>query len=115
MERKVTVKSLLTRARLLISDKSRWTPGAQAKDAQGNEVKFSEPSACRFDARGAVLKMAHVIPGADAAGAIRLLEDVANSMAEDRKDPLGYVNDTLGHDSVLQVYDLAIQQAKVGS
>ncbi len=48
------VQNLLIAARWLISDKSRWTKGASAKDKEGNSDYPWSTDACKFCSFGAV-------------------------------------------------------------
>jgi len=59
------------RAWKLISDPLRWTRGTSARDAQGNAVSVYDPSACRWCAYGALIK----VHGRDEAAEIALKLD----------------------------------------
>jgi hypothetical protein len=121
----LTTLEILTQARALLVDPARWTQHALARDANGDDKPISHPysdnpywdgicgydtTACSWCALGALEKVtneslntaSNTVPHP----ALRALHRAAEQLYS-----LGTpeVNDTLGHDAVLAVYDLAIK------
>lgn len=92
--------SVLRAARAKISSKRRWTTGALARNRAGHEVPVWYKSATCFCANGA-LSAVSIRPQA----AYTALAKSANLLF--RMKP-AVVNDLLGHDAVLKMFDHAI-------
>ena len=89
------VFNALKRARELISDRSKWTQGVMARDADGNPVLPEDSSATCWCATGALRAVAPTREVCIAARA-RLAEDPAA------------VNDRIGYTATLKMFDEAI-------
>jgi hypothetical protein len=114
-----TAKNTLIKARALIADPARWTQNALARDAHGDShpqahpqsnniswdgLRGDDPQACSWCAIGAVQ---HVEPSS--LKALKLLDEAA----ETRYGlSTANVNDVLGHEAVLEIYDHAIEEAQ---
>ena len=89
----------LKAARELLSDKTKWTQRAMARDAEGKEAEPSHPDAVCFCALGAAERCGYYGPRLyDAALALDL--DGVATTNDDNK---------LGYDAVLALYDKAIE------
>jgi hypothetical protein len=113
-----TYRDTLIQARALIADPARWTQHALARDAEGDShppthphsifanwegLQGTDSRACSWCAIGAIQ---HVKPSA--LKALKLLNAAAKTLYEAN---IAHVNDELGHDAVLTVYDHAIKAA----
>lgn len=104
---------ILTKARELISDESRWTKNDYAADNVGYVVEFSDPRACAFCALGAILRVVEAKDDNDptAREADRLLvRAIGGTVPYD----VAVFNDTHSHGEVLDLFDRAIALAKEG-
>lgn len=101
----MTTVEILTKAKELIADKSRWCQGKYWRNADGVGTCY-EREAASFCADGAVM---FVGGDGDVRGAIRLLEAASHECYAYGEV---YVNDELGHEAVLSVYDRAIELAR---
>lgn len=105
---------VLRNARELISDPTRWTKGAFARDREGTAVPVSLQSAQSFCAMGACMKalrergQERFMPG--------LLLDKAAILLSGGQSLTYNYNDheTRTHDEVLWLFDLAIALTEVG-
>lgn len=108
-----TAKDLLIAARALIEDPSRWTTHSYAKDRDGHSVAEFSGQACKWCAAGALSRAIY-----DCEGKYEFDQTEASNgawSAIHRASHLRFnhqsvitVNDQLGHEAVLQVYDDAI-------
>ena len=107
----MTEKELLCRARGLIADPKHWCRGAFARDDCGVELPPGTDESKCWCAVGALAHAGEVCgkPGALVVqAAIDLLHAAGVAMGQ----RYAYdVNDNLGHESVLRMYDLAIAAA----
>ena len=105
-----TALTTLTKARALISNEGNWTQRAFAKDGKGRIVPFRDKLATRFCAEGACHRASKGFPTA----ALQILERAAQSMAgKSSKLPTVWaINDDMGHEAVLEMFDRAIKMAK---
>lgn len=125
MERNATTHQLLTRARDIISDESKWTKGAPARDANGGAVTCDDETAVSFCANGAIVRAQLDIFGAADLGGIdadeaegREIEQLADCqtvlyLANDEYWHFAGVSDWndeegITHADVLRVFDTAI-------
>jgi hypothetical protein len=121
----LTTLEILTQARELLSDQTKWTQHALARDANGDDKPISHPysdnphwdgicgydaMACSWCALGALEKVsneslntASYIGPHPARLALHRAAEKLYSLSTPE------VNDTLGHAEVLNVYDLAIK------
>lgn len=106
------VVRLLKAARRLIGNKKRWTKGKSAADKKNYCVAPTSRKAVRWCAYGALLKQK---------AALRLRENVLeradsilDAASQDLTERSNYVdvNDKLGRDRVLEVFDEAIKRAE---
>lgn len=104
------VIDLLVGARELLADPSRWTQGATARDQNGHPVLPREEEAVQWCARGAFLCMEArlKVPKLSCRRALALLEESAFST---EGTGIVAINDKLGYDKVLAMYDEAIRMA----
>jgi hypothetical protein len=110
----VDTKQILIEARELISDKVRWTTEIYASDTNapgtyGRKHQYgNEPGAVCWCAFGAVQK----VTGSDSNMRLVNTELVLTRAADELfKDTVTQVNDRLGHEAVMQMYDRAIELA----
>jgi hypothetical protein len=104
------VAQLLARARALILDESHWTKGAFARpqyDSQFDVAPDSAVAVC-WCAEGAILKFSDY-PGEHLTEAQKLLDASADKHFGAPSAP--WVNDNLGHEAVIQMFDFAIGAA----
>lgn len=108
-----TVLDALVAARAVIEDPANWTRGTLARTKNGVPTLATDPNACCFCAYGAVAKVLGQQDG-------NLYKDTMNALNISgqrcfRTDYVAsIVNDTLGHEAVLKVYDDAIGLASAG-
>lgn len=106
----------LQEARELILKEENWTQEAFARDAQDYVVHTIQPEACKFCALGALRKVAKYTGPDDSANTFRydqLREKLAaGSFEVDHLGGIVHVNDTLGHEATITMYDKAIALAK---
>lgn len=116
MSEQLSTLDVLKAARELIADPARWQQGWFAADADGIGCRGNSEGAVSFCALGAI---EHITGGnvwiddfttpAEAA-----LLDAAERLYPDMSDPAA-VNDELGHEAVLRVYDEAIRREEAKS
>jgi hypothetical protein len=97
-------KRVVSFAREIIEDESRWTEAAVARDAQGNPCPWWQAEATRFSATGALMKAADVF--GIATGKPEYPLTLAHTLSPD----LEWVNDNLGHLTVLNLFDEALAE-----
>jgi hypothetical protein len=95
----------LKKAKEKILDPSHWCSGVYAEDNAGNSIDVKSPKATRWCAYGAIDSMDVVDTYAD-----RIL---SNSSIRLYHMELASVNDSLGHEAVIKIYDAAIATAKM--
>jgi hypothetical protein len=113
----LTTLEILTQARELLSDPTKWTQHAMARDANGDDKPIShlysehpywegisgyDPVACSWCAFGAIEKVSNMNSGT----VKYILSQTAKKLYSMR---MPKVNDSLGHTEVLKVYDHAIE------
>lgn len=110
LSRDVT-KSNLILAKSLIENTQNWTREVYARDSGGVQCSSTSEKACRFCAIGALQKARSFNTKEDASkdrsgtfliNACRILFD----------NGITYVNDSLGHEAILQAFDSAINDLK---
>lgn len=105
----MTPKEQLQAARELLSDKARWTTGWFAHDKDNEEVDSGDPAAVCWCAFGAINKVAErFIERGE--GANEFLERAALEIGGTPSNP-ARVNDRLGYEATLQMFDRAIELA----
>lgn len=96
-------KERLIAARELISDPAKWTTGYYARTANGQCTNSENPDAVCWCAFGALWKVSN-----SRSNSANLLETAANHLFH---EDVVTVNDVMGHEAILKVYDLAIEYA----
>lgn len=102
----MTTREILIAARALIADPARWCRGAFGQDDEDCILSIEEllgRGACKWCALGAVY---HVAGYRIEVGVAEL--NLASRYLFNKKDAT-LVNDELGHDAVLRVYDFVIR------
>lgn len=99
----MTSKEYLIEARALISNPDNWVRYCLSANTSGEWALFSQ--ACRFDASGAVYRVA---PQAEHERLDRILTDAAYKLGFICADTL---NDITDHETVMKMFDLAIEAA----
>ena len=114
----------LVMASKLIADGSRWTSHQYAVRADGSKCAIDDPSAARWDANGALVKVLYrefnngpVYPWTPEMGAIFSRMEQALTFASSRlhgrfRGDFIKVNDTLGHAAIMQTFSRAIEDAE---
>lgn len=117
----VKASEILARAKSLIRSKKSWIQGTSARSESGGHVDWNNPlsenAACEWCATGAVYQAGIDAGVADEGGKYSAEFNSASSLLDQvAVDIYGYtavsVNDTLGHDEVLTIFDAAISRAK---
>jgi len=120
---------ILREARALITHPEHWTKGDLACDSRGNRVATDSPCAYAYCARGSIWHTGNGAVGAavnrvqkrvdavstmlypcKASRLLRWLHPHVARVIESEQRTVIYVNDWLGHDAVLRVFDTAIAQ-----
>jgi len=111
MTKKTTALDILTAAYAIVIDPAKWTQGSRARDKAGNNVCTFDKAAVCFCTVGAIEKVAGPRNSMDRAHADArgYLSRVAN--AEFYRSPIS-VNDEIGHDFTLLMFEKAIELAK---
>ncbi|AWI90247.1 hypothetical protein C0214_19495 [Methylobacterium sp. DM1] len=98
---------ILRAARARIEDPKNWTQGFFAKDQGGRLVASRDEYAVCWCALGAVIAEADYVEERYSA---RFLFEASKKLFDE--DDVTVVNDYLGHDAVLKIYDAAIAAAE---
>lgn len=106
----MTAKEILVAAKNRISDPERWTQGSYARTVNGYSISSWDDRAVCWCATGAIdAERTFGISNALERGyAETVLSNVSNELFG---ESLVGVNDNLGHSSVMQVYDRAIEMS----
>ena len=96
---------ILEKCRAVIADPDKWTQGVGARDCHGQAVHPSSPDAVRWCAAGVIQTLA-LLSGHEWARLLRKLSAGWDRMVVE-------VNDELGHEAVLVMYDRAIANERV--
>lgn len=110
----VDIAYWITQAGLLLKNEAQWCTGVMALDRRGNEIKPTSLRAVCWDAIGAICN----VTGCDftksnphnfneASAALAAAHSTANLL---HKKSLERVNDTMGHDAVLEVLRITIRR-----
>lgn len=105
----MSAAAILKSAKKLISDKSRWCTGQYAKNSNLDPVPVWSGAAVRFCAYGAVSRCAGQAVG-KSVYVNKLLHDAA--LREYGTDVITLNDGLLGHDAIMRVFDLAIEEAE---
>ena len=105
-------KQVLINARALIADPAHWTRRTLARTADDHVVDWSERSATKWCAQGAIYRAAYDLVG-DQKAATRIGNKAAKSIYRTRwlLVSLPNMNDHQGHAAVLAVFDKALEAA----
>lgn len=106
-------KHVLLKAKELIGDRKRWTTGCEARAGNGRSVDFASPKARRFCAMGALQKCAMEMVG-DEDVALRMASDICDRLSAsfiEGGEEIWVVNDCVGREAVLEIFDKAIVAA----
>lgn len=106
------VVATLKAAKALIADKSKLICETFARNVLGHPTAVLSSDAVGWCAAGALCKVQNVEPYSSA---MRVGFDILNQAAtyiHKRGFSVSYVNDTFGHDAVMQVFDQAIEKAE---
>ena len=107
MTARITAHQVLVKARALINDPKHWTADAFAKAGSGLMVSPRSSKAVCWCADGAIQRAAWATISDAKERARWTLDDVAR--AEHGASYVG-VNDELGHEAIIGVFDLAIER-----
>lgn len=101
----MTALEILTQARELLSNKARWTQGVYARNEEGKEVMSVDKDALCWCAIGAIKKASKLT---------WIGNEATNYLFRVRTDPVK-VNDVLGYEATMEMFDDAIELAKEGA
>lgn len=97
---------VLRAARAIIAEREHWTTGEMARNAEGNSCPWGSRDAVRFCALGAIRRVVRD-PG-DVIDACAVLHAAARALYPEKASFVTEVNDQLGHEAVLAMFDRAI-------
>ena len=100
---------ILTAAAFLLSDESRWTQGAPARDGYNQPVMPNDKNAVRWSATGAVA-LASLGSGFTGMRSIEILVDTANGLFGGKGNwpDIAFVNDRMNHRAVMEMFHAAL-------
>lgn len=101
----MSVQSILTKARELISDPAHWTQGEMARNSRGKQEAACSGAAVKWCALGAIIRMADE-PLVEKRTIIALTRLLRGSIAN--YGSIADYNDTHSHSEVLALLDAAI-------
>ena len=124
------VPNFLAAARALIADPTHWCIGACARDQDGVSVASTDEKAVSWCARGALERITYGMVGDGTyddvngritdetrirtqAEALAVLARVGTDRHCGRK--LSIINDSLGHDAIIEMYDIALMRSRYGT
>lgn len=104
--------TVLAEAREIIADESRWTQGVDARRCDGTRAPSAvDPSACKWCAWGAIQlacrRLEHPFPN----DIYQVLSESLSSHGSPYTAP-ARVNDTLGHEAAIAMFDAGITYAE---
>lgn len=102
-----TVKQALEKARKLLSDKSAWTKGAAARNAEGQQVLSTSPAATSFCAIGAISRVTRKQTIESPVDALRSALPAGFYAVSDFNDA-----EYTDHKDILALFDRAIEAQK---
>jgi hypothetical protein len=101
---------ILRQARARIADPSKWCQGDYAVDANGEGTFYEGHTACRWCAKGSLyLEMCKLDLMGKQRSPCSLLEAVSQHLYGKY---VTTINDDIGHETVMQLYDAAIAAAE---
>jgi hypothetical protein len=99
---------VLKAARDRITEPEHWTVGYNATNKYGQSVGYNSPEAVSFCALGAILRELDYVEIDVTDTVLESLEDIAHKWFS--LPSIQRVNDLLGHEAILRVYDEAIKR-----
>lgn len=102
--------SILRDARALITDPTNWTVGVDARSKTGRSVAPSSKRAVCWCAQGAVERVG-VVGSDEFRRAFKAMSRAATKMMGGFTEPFE-INDTVGYEATLQMFDLAIRDVE---
>ena len=102
--------TILVKARALLSDVTRWTCWAQARDIRGFQVRIEDPRACCWCIEGAIGRVSNVV-GVVPPSILRFLDLLVQELQQDAVNVVSDFNDMVSHDVLLQFLDNAIKRS----
>lgn len=105
----MNVKENLIAARAKIADPKDWIRGSHAEDESGCSIAANSEKACKYCGVGALLAVSP--PGHENLFEDSYLALVASAEALYSHTNVAKVNDVLGHEAILKIYDHAINSA----
>lgn len=108
----INVKENLVAARAKIADSKNWIRGTPARDALGWPVSSDSKSACKYCGVGALLAVSPLNNKDLFKNSYAALVASSDALYSERN--VAKVNDALGHEAILWVYDRAISNASEG-
>ena len=106
MKSSMTIAEVLRAAKAKIEDPEHWCKYSYACDADGNSIASSDPEAQSWCGMGAVFSLSSLGPKRHA---ISCLQKAA---LEHEHVSIDVLNDHSGHESVMKMYDRAIEFAE---
>lgn len=103
---------ILEKAKTLIEDKSRWTTKAFARDRQGKICFYYSPEACQWCAEGAIGKAFTEVDFKDRQERLKVSDLIYDVYNVAYQDMWVEVNDDLGHEAVMKLFDDEIERIK---
>ena len=101
-----TIVQILKDVRTVLYDPERWTQGVRALDAEGNQVRAEDPEAVCWCIEGAIGVVCNPY-GVTPPHVLKALDKVVFAMFG-RDCGVGYLNDMVEHEVIIQLLDEAI-------
>lgn len=104
----------LRKARTLLGEQSKWIKNYEGRDAHGEGVRATDPSAVQWCAIGAI-KVGRTAQGLCYEALIRQIKLDPGWLQYDRIGigSIAEVNDYLGYEAVLEMFDRAIEKTEL--
>ncbi len=99
---------IIARALELISDESRWTRGAMARNACRWSCPVEDPEAVRFCAVGAIRRAALELLGEADTGLVDQIEAIVLSTNGQARTNLAAINDRRGREAIVVMFQKAL-------
>lgn len=110
--KRVPTIKVLRAARKIVANEGTWTSGVFAKDAANVTIACTDPLAARWCAVGAVQVSRHRfgLPNWEDADPLLCALDRIAQLEYGNNANLACVNDDIGRDAVLGIFDIAIRE-----
>ncbi len=106
-------QQIITRALELLSDKSKWTSRAVARNAQGHPCASRDPNAVRFCAVGSLARAAYEVTGDwDNHALLGEIETTILAASGQAYFSLSLLNDHQGYEVVISMFRSAVMAAR---